>query len=57
MDFLQHISLSVKARGVMDGTYGDDEYVRHAWNSTEMLPYSHGNVCRTVKSLYVHKNM
>lgn len=57
MDFLQHISLSVKARGVMDGTYGDDEYVRHAWNSTEMLPYSHGNVCRTVKSLYVHRNM
>lgn len=29
--------LSVKARAVMDGTYGDDECVRHAWNST-MLP-------------------
>lgn len=50
-------SLSVKTRAVMDGTCGDDEYVRHAWNSTEMLPYSYMNVCCSVKSLNVHRNM
>lgn len=32
----------------MDGTYGDDEYVRHAWNST-MLPLK-SQECKESKS-------
>lgn len=49
-------ALSVKARALIDGTYGD-EYVRHVWNAKEMWPYSHCNVCCSVKALYVHNNL